>query len=76
MIHETQVTLTQTELTTIQILCTEFIRRDAQGIHSDLHKTERTRQIWLTSCGSIVAKTNNALTHCLVTNEQAAPINY
>lgn len=75
MITETQVTLTQSELTSILILCTEFVRRDSQGIKSDMHRTERTRQIWLNNCNSLIMKADNALNHCLVSNEPI-PINY
>lgn len=70
MINETQVTLTQSELTSILILATEFIRRDKAGIHtSDTYRTERTRQIWLNNCNSIVRKMDNAFNHCLVAGE-------
>ena len=75
MITETQVTLTQSELTSILILATEFIRRDAQGIKTDTYRTEHTRQIWLNNCHRIISKADNALNYCLITNEPT-PIGY
>lgn len=75
MIHETQVTLTQSELTSILILCTEFVRRDAQGVPTNTYRTEHTRQIWLKNCNALIMKMDNALNHCLITNEPT-PIGY
>lgn len=70
MIHATQVTLTQSELTSILILATEFLRRESQGINmGDTYRTEHTRQIWLKNCHSLIAKTDNALNYCLIADE-------
>jgi len=70
MITTTQVTLTQSELTSILILATEFLRRDKAGIHqNDTYRTEHTRQIWLNNCNSLVRKADNALNHCLTADE-------
>lgn len=70
MISETQVTLTQSELTSILILATEFLRRDKAGIHqNDTYRTEHTRQIWLNNCNSIVMKADQALNYCIVADE-------
>lgn len=70
MIRETEVTLTQTELTQILILATEFVRRDIKGYNNpDFYRTERTRQIWLRNCDSIILKMDKALDHCLVADE-------
>lgn len=75
MITETQVTLTQTELTQILILCTEFVRREMRGVPTDIYRTNHTRQIWLRNCDSIIRKADNALNHCLVADE-CPRINY
>ena len=76
MITETQVTLTQSELTTILILCTEFLRRESQGIRTDMYRTNRTREIWLNNCNALVMKADNAMNQCLLANEQTPRINY
>ena len=64
MCNETQVTLTQTELTTILTLSSEYVRRDALMSIND-RLPDKIRKIWLENCNSIIRKTNVALNDIL-----------
>jgi len=66
MLNETQVTLTQGELTQILILCSEFVRRNAVLRQTDLKAPSAHLDIWLRNCNSIIAKTDKALALCMV----------
>jgi len=65
MVHATTITLTQTELTSIVILASEFVRRELAGINKgDLYQTDHTRKIWVDTCKSILLKSNKAIAEC------------
>ena len=70
VIDSAQVSLSPLELNSMIILATEWLRRDAKGIHTnESEHTQRNRQLWLKACNGIVCKASDALNECILAGE-------